>query len=478
MKVNRHLGKFILTFLFSSLGIMSQNDSIPFSLTDLYSLILKNHPVLKQADLLSSSAKAQLLQAKGALDPKFSSSLLQKDFESKNYFTLWENKLKVPLWYGPEIKAGFDQANGDYLGDENTLPSSGLAYVGISVPLAQDLLIDERRKVIRQSKLMVKIAEAERSKVINKLFLTAAKDYSEWYFDFLKYQRYKQGFEFAKNRFQFTIQRIIHGDAAPIDSVEASIQMNNLKILMQQSRIEFINAGLILSNYLWKEGEVPAELNPLFYPFQSDSEFVPISADTLQKLFLFAASNHPEIVKTVNKIKQLEIETNFAKNKLLPKLNVDYNFLSRGNEYGSLLTPSGFFQTNYKLGGNFSFPLFLRQERGKLKMTKYKLTETKYDFALLSRMVSIELQNAYNEAVLLAEQVLLQKNVVAYSRRLRDAEEINFENGESSVFLINAREMSLITNEIKEVELRSKFIKANAQVYFYSGYFTRLFSLN
>ena len=479
--MKKKASKFIILLISNYLGFFlsgnAQSDSVPFTLNDLYTLIRQYHPIVKQADLLRERAKAELLQSKGKLDPKISSGFLQKEFDNKNYFTYWENKLKIPLWYGPEIKAGFDQNTGEYLGEENVLPSSGLSYVGLSVPLAQDLLIDERRKVIRQSRLMVKIAEAERIKQINKLFLTATKDYAEWYFDYLKFLRYRQGFEFALNRFEFTVQRIIHGDAAPIDSVEASIQMNNLKILMQQSQLEFVNAGLVLSNHLWKEGEVPTELNPAFYPFVPETFFNPVSSDSLQKLFLFAASNNPEIIKAINKIKQLEIEKQYAKNKLLPKLNVEYNFLSRGNEFGSTVNSSNFLQNNYKLGGNFSLPIFLREERGKLKSTRYKLTETKYDYSLISRSVNLDLQRSYNESVLFAQQVILQKNIVSYSRKLRDAEEMNFENGESSLFLINSRELSLISNEVKFVELQSKFIKSNAEILYHSGAFAEINNL-
>ena len=184
-----------------------------------------------------------------------------------------------------------------------------------------------------------------------------------------------------------------------------------------------------------------------------------------------------ELIKLDNKIKQLEIETRFAKNKLLPKLNVDYNFLSRGNDFGNLVNSSNFLQTNYKLGGNFSFPLFLREERGKLKATNYKLAETKYDFSMAARFVNTDLQRSYNESVLFAQQIVLQKNIVDYSKRLRDAEETNFDNGESSLFLINSREMTLISNEIKFVELQSKFIKSSAEIYYNSGYFTELIKL-
>ena len=43
---------------------------------------------------------------------------------------------------------------------------------------------------------------------------------------------------------------------------------------------------------------------------------------------------------------------------------------------------------------------------------------------------------------------------------LLNAEKRNFETGESSLFLINAREMSLIDAQIKQIEVNAKFAKA------------------
>ena len=46
-----------------------------FSLRDLADLVFANHPLVKQAALLSAEARAQILQARGGFDPKLNADL-------------------------------------------------------------------------------------------------------------------------------------------------------------------------------------------------------------------------------------------------------------------------------------------------------------------------------------------------------------------------------------------------------------------
>ena len=64
-----------------------------------------------------------------------------------------------------------------------------------------------------------------------------------------------------------------------------------------------------------------------------------------------------------------------------------------------------------------------------------------------------EVEN-YNEQISLAE-----KNLDNYEKLLK-AEEIRFENGESSIFLINSRENKKIDAQEKLINLKAKVIKS------------------
>jgi hypothetical protein len=81
----------------------------------------------------------------------------------------------------------------------------------------------------------------------------------------------------------------------------------------------------------------------------------------------------------------------------------------------------------------------------------------------------VKVKNAFQENSSLSEQFLIYKvNVVNYER-LWMAEKISFENGESSLFMINSREMSFINAKIKLNELENKLQKSLLEVNYSLG---------
>ena len=63
----------------------------------------------------------------------------------------------------------------------------------------------------------------------------------------------------------------------------------------------------------------------------------------------------------------------------------------------------------------------------------------------------------------------IQEVLVNNAATLRNAEQIRFENGESSLFLVNTRERSLIDAQIKLAEIKSKYAKAKVELQWASG---------
>ena len=66
-------------------------------------------------------------------------------------------------------------------------------------------------------------------------------------------------------------------------------------------------------------------------------------------------------------------------------------------------------------------------------------------------------------------QIILQQQAIASYAQLQRGEEIRFQNGESSLFLITSREQKTIEARQKLVELQSKEQKARAGVLWAAG---------
>jgi len=66
--------------------------------------MLANHPIVRQAALLSEEARQELVQARGGFDPKLASGFDRKQFGNPDdakslYYNKWANELKVPIWW-------------------------------------------------------------------------------------------------------------------------------------------------------------------------------------------------------------------------------------------------------------------------------------------------------------------------------------------------------------------------------------------
>lgn len=438
-------------------------------LADFHRLILQYHPVAAQAALLTEQARQELRMARGSLDPVISSKLYRKEYNGKEYYHLWSNTLQIPTWFGLELKAGYDQTRGQYLNPENNTPAGGLSFAGISVPLGQGLFIDERRAIIKQAGLLQGIAEAERVKLINKLLLQATKDYWDWLLYYRERQLYREAVELADFRLKAVRSRVQEGDLAAIDTVEALTEVQNRQVMLQQAQLAYNNARLLVATHLWAADAVPLELQERTVPALTGSELTALPQDSMQQLLEIARANHPDLRKLHLKGQQLQVEQRFAADKLKPKLNVEYNLL-QSNFY---LQPDAFERqymgANYKLGMSFNLPLFLREERGKLQLTKAKQQANSLEFVQATREIENNLLAAFNEWQALEEQIRLQEQMVQNANTLRNGEVIRFQNGESSLFLVNSREVKLMEAQQKLYGLRTKYAKAKTLLYWSAG---------
>ncbi|HRF26545.1 MAG TPA: TolC family protein, partial [Ferruginibacter sp.] len=179
----KHLYKFLLLlgWVMQALPGHAQENVLPEKvLTEegFFAILKKYHPVLQQANIGVDQAKAALLASRGGFDPTISLSNDQKTFDGKNYYRYINPELKIPTWYGIDIKAGTESNNGLFADSELTIGQS--SYLGVSVPLAKNLLMDKRRAALQQAKIMVGFSEEERRKLINDLVFDAGSSYWNW----------------------------------------------------------------------------------------------------------------------------------------------------------------------------------------------------------------------------------------------------------------------------------------------------------
>ncbi|MGB2087208.1 MAG: TolC family protein [Psychroflexus salarius] len=206
---------------------------------------------------------------------------------------------------------------------------------------------------------------------------------------------------------------------------------------------------------------MPLELAPNVTPEQLDNLAIDdVLGTNLLQLESFEIENHPKLQALNFKIDQLEVNKRLKAEMLKPQLDLNYNFITEPvNEL------QGFNTNDYKAGIYFKLPLFLRKERGDLKLAKVKLNQAELDLNYqrlqLRNKINATQQaiNSYNK------QLETYQTIVSNYGQLLSAEERKFSFGESSVFLINSRENKLIDAQLKQISAVGKLLKTKSKLF-------------
>jgi outer membrane protein TolC len=428
--------------------------------TEFLGYVKKYHPLVKNANLEINKAQANLMMARGGFDPKIEVDFSKKQFKDKEYYSILNSSFKIPTWYGIEIKAGFDNNEGIYLNPENTVPNQGLTSLGISVPLGQGLFINQRMADVRKAKIQMQLSQSERKLQAIAVLYDASLAYFNWKKNFNEVKLYEAYNKNAQIRFKGTKTLVIQGDKPAIDSIEAGINVKSRRLNLEDSKLKLAKAKLELANFLWLENNIPLELSDELIP-ETQLEFtIQESLKTNDLLNAdFSITNHPKINALQSKIDILNVEKKLKANMLLPKIDVGYSYLSEPSYIDNYQFK------DYKIGLDFYFPLFLRKERGSLKLAKYKVQET--EFAL--DLEKVQLSNKINAQKMEIESLLRQKELikglVEDNLTMLNSEERLFSFGESSLFLINTRENNLVSTQLSQIALENRFYVSNSELF-------------
>jgi outer membrane protein TolC len=453
--------------------IFPQADSVfsqqkVLTLENTMDIIRKFHPVARQANLEVDLAKASLQASRGVFDPSFYLRNEKKSFDGKNYYFYSNPELKIPTWFGIDIKAGFENNTGDRL---DPVTSAGKStYAGISIPVLKGLLFDKRRAAVQQSKLLVQMSRQDQLQLIADLLYDAADAYWKWT---AAHQAYAILTETSNNnakRFEFVKRAYAAGDRAAIDTTEALAQLQGIQAMQSQAWLELQRQRLELSNFLWKDEAAPYELSDDVVPDSSWNLVLikdyplPVLADAMVQ----ALQSHPKLMSLGKKQEVLEVEKRAKFQGLLPTLDLNYNFLNKG--YGvNKFFAQPLFENNYKYGVQFGLPLFQREARGEYGKAKIKLADLDYKTRQTKLEIENKVKSSFNDILALQTQSLLFQDNLRNQELLLKAEESKFSIGESSMFLVNAREIKLLETRQKLAELKTKFFKSLLGVQWAAG---------
>ena len=139
--------------------------------------------------------------------------------------------------------------------------------------------------------------------------------------------------------------------------------------------------------------------------------------------------------------------------QLKPELSIKYQWIANP-PMTDAASAYQFGYENYKLGVGFAFPLFLREARGNLAQIQLEAQAASLALDDKRRTIFYKAQSMGANYATTRQQADLSERLVEDYRVLVRGESRRFEVGESSLFLVNSREQSLIKAELDYIALR------------------------
>lgn len=438
----------VFVFTLTIVNCYAQPDSMVLTYQEYLQNIILFHPIAKKAKLKLKLGEAEVLAAKGNLDPELSSNWTQKNFDNKLYYRQYQAKLKIPTKLGIDVVAGYENTEGVFLNPENSTDDFGLWHAGLEVNILQGLIINERRLAFEQAKVFQDLARNEQQIILNELLYNASEAYLLWQQYQYFHEVLAENISIASTYFENTKQSFYNGEKTAMDTLEAFILYQDAVSFLQKNELGLIKSRQNVENYLWfNETPVTLQINTIPQNYRSKIFQENIEFNTSRLL------NHPLILASVNKLSYFEIEQRLKREKLKPKLKVKYNplFATSGNS----IYPN-YSIADYKWGFDFSMPLLLRTERANIQRGEIKLKEIELELQNKRNELQNNIESSLQQQVVLQEQLnLLNQNVERY-KLLLDGENEKFRLGEGSVFLLNKRQEKYINGQLKLIEIHIK----------------------
>jgi len=450
--------KVFFFFLLSFVATMACAQQTTLTLPEYLAWVIQDHPESKNAGLLEEAGKAKWLQAKGLLDPVLTSKWKDKFYNGQNYYQRSETQLAFQSPYALGLVAQWDVNNGDYLDPEAYTGKDGLMALGVSLPLLQGLFFDETRLALRRAEQIQAMSVLEKQMALNELLFQSTMLYLDWYIAEQRVQMQQEMMDAASVRLNAVRTRFIVGDRPAIDTLEAFAQWQSRGIAWQEAQLFSIKSRLAMTAFLPESNDKKNILSLGIEPEKALYNTLPSIAVTLNMQNWLMT--HPMVQWYQTKSKVLEWEEKWKREKLKPKLNVEYHFLNKE----VVSDGAEFSVNNYRWGVQFAFPLFVRDARDQLQLQRIKQLENENDLSLKTNSIAQKARALEQQERIVKEQRDRAISNADYYKQLWEAEQQRLAMGESSVFMVNQRENTWIDQRLKALDYEQKWMQTKVEI--------------
>lgn len=420
-----------------------------------------HHPYTRAIKEGSVQAGADIDIAQSAFDPYVEQDTFSRITGYYHGTSLQQRVVKPIEDYNASVFTEYRITNGDfpvYEQEYETL-SAGEASIGIAFSLLKGRDTDKRRIGVENARLDFQAWQAQASDLLNSFIYKGLTDYLVWYESALQVQALESLLETVSERETAIATRVKQGDLAQIELTEFRANILQQTLLVEKLKQKRDGYAHALSYYLRDStGHMidlrHATLAPkdIEWPFWVGEAQI----NTLRSQLL----DHPTLksMRLAQSLNQNKVR--LANNALLPKLDVK---ASIAQDFGGGSTTLD--DTESKVGLSFSYPLGNRQAMAEVTKAESKNRELAFKVDAFQQKLVQSFEQAYTYWVQAKHVVKLQKENAELARELSSMERQRFNEGDSDMFVLNARTSAEIKAQMKEIEARVDLLKAELTLY-------------
>ncbi len=445
----------IVISLISLSSLAQSPDTFVFNEARFLKQVYDFAPAVRNSGLEVDIQNQEWLEAKSAFEPKLIGGYDRKNFDNKTYYNKLDAGVKVTTPLGVKVSGGYADNDGVYLNPESNVPVQGLVYAGIEVPLGAGMFTDAERTLVKQQRLERNAASLLNTLAVNDHLLESGEAYWDWYEGVMLLNLSQEAIILAQNRLRLVTRKNTIGEAADIDTLEAFINFQNRQAFLLESTVKWEKYRNKVQNYIW----MPEMTKELLAP-EVDLDYTVTLPDSFTEREITRLHPLISLLDTDSLINRASLA--LAREFYKPQVDLAFKLQEDGGTVGNFdYNPQ---QNNY-IGLNVYMPLLLRKQRAKANQSLIKeemIGKKKQE--MIVKILNAQ-RTFHNNTLNLKETIDLWSVASTNYKRMLNAEQTKFTLGESSLFVVNSRELKWIAAREKYIKSYVEYRKAILRYY-------------
>jgi outer membrane protein TolC len=361
-------------------------------------------------------------------------------------------EVEVTTPYGVKLAAGARLNSFSVKSPQSPTGRLGEYFVGIKYPLLRDAGINSKSAAEWQAREGIPLADADFALQRLDTLRAAGEAYWDWYSAGMQIAVSEDLLRLARVRAKAVADRAEAGDLPKIDVVEANQEVVRREGNLLKAEREFQKAQYKLAVYLWEaNGDPTALMDRSRLPTQTGRPNPPAeNAAELGKRSALERRPELRIIERARNIAKIELK--LAQNDRKPRLDLVWN---PGVDTGAASVGHTF-----KLGVMASIPLATRDADGRADQEWLKLDKLSQEERLLRQRLSVEVDDAVSAVQAAFDRYDAAVKEATLAAQMEQAERTRFENGDSTLFLMNQRERARAEAATKVIDLQAEYERA------------------